>query len=402
MIQPYKLLQPFYTTTNFKSNMYLHLFTLITSFTIILEVGARDLRLGTWSNNVPDKSSFIISEDQELITTNQDILELLFNNGKSAVDYRKASTVFMVKLFNELQRGQTVTQGSDQSWNKPDISQSDTIRSFSAKAKISSTKKSNKNVYFQIPELPENERLRSAEIRFLRHPIKYVTGVKMRFKIELKRGDAVIKKFALRAKTTSQGEHEVIDVSRVVRPWINGYHGNITIHIKVPRKLKLTKKRSSVDSGALIVFYLEDGQFLSNVYKTQEKQDKESSLKIVRSRQKRHKIGRKGRRRNRGECKLYNFEVDFNVIGWGQWVIHPQKFNAGFCHGECASPIDVKYKPTNHAMLKALMRSKVKSVAPGACCVPTKLKPLSMLYYEYDEIVVRHHEEMIATECGCR
>ncbi|ESO89077.1 hypothetical protein LOTGIDRAFT_106360, partial [Lottia gigantea] len=94
--------------------------------------------------------------------------------------------------------------------------------------------------------------------------------------------------------------------------------------------------------------------------------------------------------------------VDFNSIGWGQWIIHPKKFNARFCYGECASPIDVKYKPTNHAMLQTLMRSKRKNSAPPACCVPTKLNPLSMLYYEFDEIVVRHHEEMIASECGCR
>ncbi|XP_050396792.1 bone morphogenetic protein 4-like [Patella vulgata] len=355
-------------------------------------------------NNLPQKSNFITPQDQDHLTANKDILELISNNGKSSVDYRKASTVFMVKLFNELQQGKTITQGSGQSRVKPDISKSDTIRSFSAEAKTNSIKKSNRIVYFQIPELPNNERLRTAEIRFLRHPIKYVPGVKMRFKIELKRGDSVVKKVVLRVKTQSQGEHEVIDVSRIVRPWFNGYQGNLSIHIKVPKKLKLTKHRGSVNFGVLIVFYLEDEQFLSSVYKNQkqEKRDKELGLNIVPSRKKRHKIGRGGRRRNRGECKLYNFEVDFNVIGWGQWVIHPQKFNARFCFGECASPIDVKYKPTNHAMLKALMRAKGTNSAPAACCVPTKLRPLTMLYYEYDEIVVRHHEEMIASECGCR
>lgn len=38
---------------------------------------------------------------------------------------------------------------------------------------------------------------------------------------------------------------------------------------------------------------------------------------------------------------------------------------------------------------------------PAACCAPTKMSPLSMLYYENEELILRHHEDMVVEECGC-
>ncbi|XP_033724835.1 nodal homolog [Pecten maximus] len=109
--------------------------------------------------------------------------------------------------------------------------------------------------------------------------------------------------------------------------------------------------------------------------------------------------------RKRKVCQVKDFKVDFNTIGWGKWIVHPKHFNAKVCVGICPSPSKDSLSPSNHAMLQGMMRANTrgkKRKVSMPCCVPTKLKPQSMLYYEGNELVVRHHHDMVVDECGCR
>ena len=244
----------------------------------------------------------------------------------------------------------------------------------------------------------------------MRHPGDLTTGRRLKLRLNVRKGNSFVRKIVVREKATKQDDYDIFDVSRVLSPWINGYHGNVTIHVRLPKKYRIdVPLHSKLSSNALIVFYLQNREFLRNMYKSYTAVER-SKPEVVTSRGRRaSRKGRRARGRNKWRrnkykdgCKKYEYEIDFNTIGWGQWIIHPKHFNARFCYGECPSPLDVKYKPTNHAMLQTLMKIKKPKSAPLPCCVPVKLKPLSMLYFEYDEIVVRHHEEMIADECGCR
>ncbi|OCT90191.1 hypothetical protein XELAEV_18018804mg [Xenopus laevis] len=80
-------------------------------------------------------------------------------------------------------------------------------------------------------------------------------------------------------------------------------------------------------------------------------------------------------------CKRVDMIVDFEKVGWGDLIIYPKRFNAYRCEGSCPIPLDENFKPTNHAYIK--------------------MRPLSMLMYEGDGIVLKHHEDMIVEECGC-
>lgn len=58
-------------------------------------------------------------------------------------------------------------------------------------------------------------------------------------------------------------------------------------------------------------------------------------------------------------CRRVDMWVDFDHIGWDAWIIHPKRFNAYRCEGECPTPLDESFKPSNHAYMQ------VSSQTPG-------------------------------------
>ncbi|XP_029604540.1 nodal homolog 2-A-like [Salmo trutta] len=100
-------------------------------------------------------------------------------------------------------------------------------------------------------------------------------------------------------------------------------------------------------------------------------------------------------------CRRVDMHVDFNQIGWGSWIVFPKKYNAYRCEGICPSPLGEDLNPTNHAYMQSLLKHYHPERVPSVCCAPTKMSPLSMLYYENGEMLLRHHEDMVVDECGC-
>ncbi|XP_042278520.1 southpaw [Thunnus maccoyii] len=100
-------------------------------------------------------------------------------------------------------------------------------------------------------------------------------------------------------------------------------------------------------------------------------------------------------------CRKVDMWVDFDHIGWDEWIVHPKRFNAYRCEGECPTPLDDSFHPTNHAYMQSLLRHHQPERVSCPSCVPTRLSPLSMLYYENDDLSLRHHVDMIVEECGC-
>ncbi|XP_007938845.1 nodal homolog [Orycteropus afer afer] len=118
-----------------------------------------------------------------------------------------------------------------------------------------------------------------------------------------------------------------------------------------------------------------------------------------------HERGRRHRRHHLPDrsqlCRKVKFQVDFNQIGWGSWIIYPKQYNAYRCEGECPNPVGEEFHPTNHAYIQSLLKHYQPHRVPSTCCVPVKTKPLSMLYVENGRVLLDHHKDMIVEECGC-
>lgn len=102
-------------------------------------------------------------------------------------------------------------------------------------------------------------------------------------------------------------------------------------------------------------------------------------------------------------CKPRRLFLSFSDIGWESWIIAPKGYMANYCLGECPFPLTEELNSTNHAILQTMIHSLDPNTIPQPCCVPVRLSPISILYYDHNaNVVLRHYQDMVVDECGCR
>ena len=115
-----------------------------------------------------------------------------------------------------------------------------------------------------------------------------------------------------------------------------------------------------------------------------------------------------GRRRWRNQdaaarCRRWPLYVDFVEVGWNDWIVAPAGYQAFYCAGECPYYMPGYLNATNHAVVQALVNSVDPLSAPRPCCVPTKMRAISMLYVDADDrVVIKNYQNMVVDACGCR
>ncbi|KAI2660173.1 Bone morphogenetic protein 10 [Labeo rohita] len=104
------------------------------------------------------------------------------------------------------------------------------------------------------------------------------------------------------------------------------------------------------------------------------------------------------------DCRKAEMYVDFKDIGWDSFILAPAGYQAFTCRGACNYPLAREVTPTKHAIVQTLLNLKSPQKAAQACCVPTELKPISLLYENENGVVVLNnkYEGMVVKECGCR
>ena len=102
-------------------------------------------------------------------------------------------------------------------------------------------------------------------------------------------------------------------------------------------------------------------------------------------------------------CQRLPLYVDFVEVGWNDWIVAPPGYPAFYCNGDCPFPIADHLNTTNHAIVQTLVNSVNADAVPRACCVPTTLNPISMLFVnEHTKVVLKNYQDMVVDGCGCR
>ncbi|XP_020370388.1 bone morphogenetic protein 2-like [Rhincodon typus] len=158
--------------------------------------------------------------------------------------------------------------------------------------------------------------------------------------------------------------------------------------LRVGRSPRESEERAGEPRQPLLVTYGRDG----------------SGGRALGSRPRRHSLkkGARARVRQRNRCRRRPLYVDFERVGWTEWIIAPRGYDAFYCQGECRFPLADHMNSSSHAIVQTLVNS-VNTEIPKACCVPTELSPVAMLYLDDDEkVVLKNYQEMAVEGCGCR
>lgn len=51
-------------------------------------------------------------------------------------------------------------------------------------------------------------------------------------------------------------------------------------------------------------------------------------------------------------CRKVDMWVDFEKLGWSEWIVYPKRYNAYQCKGTCSTPVDETFISTNHAYMQ--------------------------------------------------
>ncbi|XP_059200719.1 inhibin subunit beta Ab [Centropristis striata] len=105
-------------------------------------------------------------------------------------------------------------------------------------------------------------------------------------------------------------------------------------------------------------------------------------------------------------CCKRQFYVNFKDIGWNDWIIAPSGYHANYCEGDCPNHMASFSGSSLSFHSTVINHYRMRGYGPfqntKSCCVPTRLRAMSMLYYnEEQKIIKKDIQNMIVDECGC-
>uniref|UniRef100_A0A8K9WSI1 Bone morphogenetic protein 10 n=1 Tax=Oncorhynchus mykiss TaxID=8022 RepID=A0A8K9WSI1_ONCMY len=267
---------------------------------------------------------------------------------------------------------------------------------------------------FNVP-FPQHERITAAELR-----LYTLVQTDHNLYAGVDRGRELVELASRQVYGTDNG-WEAFDLTAAVQRWCKSEYGTthrLEVHIASLEEGRRTfREDMEIDTSPqekhkplMIVFsndqsgdHCDDKQELNEMirHETSEAQDEEALIQmpsnlIYTSRIRRNAKG--------NQCMKQSLYVEFDDIGWDSWILAPAGYEAFECSGVCTYPLTENVTPTKHAIVQTLVSMKSPQRVVRACCVPTKLDPISLLYLDDTGVVTYKYkfEGMVVAECGCR
>lgn len=277
-------------------------------------------------------------------------------------------------------------------------------------------------LHFDVSSLPDREQVQSAELRLSR-PTNYQDDKEEQIqrilvKDILQPGIKGISKPVLRIvdsvllDSTTQDNGVTLDVLPAVLRWTKDPEHNHGLLIEITNKDGVLLDRNI---RPLIVMKRDQGEYTDTEWTSVEPilflyaddgRNKRKSLEDLLKRPRRTPNDvpvRKHKKNLYSICKRHPLYVDFADVGWNDWIVAPPGYDAYVCKGDCPFPLAEHLNSTNHAIVQTLMNSVQPENVPKACCVPTALSAISMLYLDEDnKVVLKTYQDMAVIGCGCR
>lgn len=173
-------------------------------------------------------------------------------------------------------------------------------------------------------------------------------------------------------------------------------------------ELLLRRRRSIIDEEVDLEDDIQEVRSRSkrrtnrNVINTDMLPDFQESKTRLRRRHDKDMLINANRRRN-DFCQQRPLYISFEALKWENWIIAPRGVNANFCEGKCPFPLTSSLTGSNHAVLQSVSNYYHPDKVKPPCCVPQKLKRMSILYHQTETVVtMMNYDDMLVESCGCR